>query len=287
MIERGVIANAGIINPLPKGFRMERTISVEELNYYILYWDKVVIPSNNLVYISIPNEQELLGCGVITRPRVSFNGSFQGDMVTEAIMSCQSIVAKNLLADKKTDWVIHQIGNNLCLPNVETEKRSVIKFDLLNALPVPLQDVPINEILEFKLKRKDELTQLHCLLDDLYLDIAKSPDTDLTSRKIVSELASLISNLDTLTLSKFKQVQKYDMSASINISCKEVGIGAAMFMGMLNSGLSMPLSLLGSALSLLKVEIKAAQSHESLPFQNNLKLSFLAQASKVGIIKSP
>ena len=58
---------------------MERSLSAEELRYYILYWDEVVIPGNNLVYIGVPEEEELISCGAISRPRVAFQGAFQGD----------------------------------------------------------------------------------------------------------------------------------------------------------------------------------------------------------------
>ncbi len=59
-MDRGVIASPGIITPLSQGFRMERSISPEELRYYVMYWDKVVIPRNNLVYIGVPEEEDLI-----------------------------------------------------------------------------------------------------------------------------------------------------------------------------------------------------------------------------------
>ena len=45
----GVIASPGVINRLPKGFQMGRSLSIDELHYYIHYWDKVVFPKNNFV----------------------------------------------------------------------------------------------------------------------------------------------------------------------------------------------------------------------------------------------
>ena len=67
-MKRGVIAAPGIIRRLPTGFSIERSISPEEMRFYLLYWDHVVIPANNLVYISVPEEEELLACGAIERP---------------------------------------------------------------------------------------------------------------------------------------------------------------------------------------------------------------------------
>jgi len=78
-MDRGVIASPGSINRLPKGFQMERSLSIDELRYYILYWDKVVIPGNNLVYIGLPEEELLIESGALERPQIGFSGRFEGD----------------------------------------------------------------------------------------------------------------------------------------------------------------------------------------------------------------
>ena len=46
-------------------------------------------------------------------PLTVFQGSFQGDQTTNAVLACQSIVANKLVKDKSVDWVIHQIGNEI------------------------------------------------------------------------------------------------------------------------------------------------------------------------------
>ena len=89
-MDRGVIAAPGIIRPLERGFVMERSISKEELRYYILYWDKVVIPGNNMVYIAVPEEAELIAAQAIVRPRVQF----QRVPIREARLPRQSLGAR-------------------------------------------------------------------------------------------------------------------------------------------------------------------------------------------------
>src|SRR5436190_9929012 len=116
-MDRGVIAAPGIIRPIAQGFVMERPLSQEELRYYVLYWDKVVIPGNNLVYIGIPEEEALIASGAISRPRVAFSGSYHGDQLTYALLSCQSLVAAKLVKESNSDWVMHQIGDSVVVPD--------------------------------------------------------------------------------------------------------------------------------------------------------------------------
>jgi hypothetical protein len=48
------------------------------------------------VYIGIPEEEDLVSCGAIERPKVGSQGSYQGDQITYAMLACQSIVEASL-----------------------------------------------------------------------------------------------------------------------------------------------------------------------------------------------
>jgi len=141
---RGVIAAPGIITKIPNGFIMQGALSAEELRYYVLYCDKVMIPGNNLVYTGIPEEEKLIACNAISRPRVTFHGDFIGDQVANATLSCHSIVAKQLASDPDIDWVIHQIGETLLASQQQYIHKDIIRVSLSNALPVPHGDIDRN-----------------------------------------------------------------------------------------------------------------------------------------------
>jgi hypothetical protein len=55
----------------------------------------------------------------------------------------------------------------------------VILFGLHEAIPVPTEDAPLEEVLEFKVKRNGELLSLRSHLEELYLRIVESPDPTL------------------------------------------------------------------------------------------------------------
>ncbi len=278
-MDRGVIASPGVINRLPKGFQMERSLSIDELRYYILYWDKVVIPGNNLVYIGLPEEEQLIQSGALERPVVSFNGRYEGDQVTNAILSCQSLVAQELVKDKSTDWVVHQLGGEPLFPNGFNQRRNIIRVDLASSLPVPTGNLNIYELLEFKEKRKDELYALHAHLDDLYEQILSSADQDLASKRAVSDLAKSIADLESVTNERFEKTGKFDLSAELNLSGKDISVGAASgaLIDFFSSGMTLPIATIaGAIISTIKVQSKASNTFQ--PARHNSKLAFLANA---------
>jgi len=198
-MSRGVIAAPAIINIQGDGFTMERALSPQEIRYYALYWDRVVIPGNNLVYIGLPDEELLIESGVIERPRVGFQGAFRGAEVGHAFATAQSMVAEKLIEeDKSIDWVLHQIGNRLNIPNAYIEQKHSLRFELVNLLPVPSGDIPIPDILEFKERRAAELGELHQAIELAYLEALRSPDKDLGHAVAIRELKKSIENLDDI-----------------------------------------------------------------------------------------
>lgn len=284
-MDRGIIASPGIITPLPQGFKIERSISSEELRYYIMYWDKVVIPGNNLVYIGLPEEENLISCGALERPRISFQGSYQGDQITSAMLACQSIVASNLVNDKSTDWVIHQIGSSAIYPEEYNQQRNIIRVDLANALPVPNAETPINEILEFKERRSSELKDLHDSLDEFYEQILTAPDPELASKKSVSRLQESILNLNVVSNERFKRTRKFDFSAELNLSGKDISVGAssgALF-DFLATGYTIPIATIIGAIA-STINIKSKSTNTFMPASENTKLAYLSRANEEGVI---
>jgi hypothetical protein len=265
---------------------MERSISKEELRYYILYWDKVVIPGNNLVYIAVPEEEELIASQAIARPRVQFQGTYQGSQVTDAILGCQALIAGKLVQDKTVDWVLHQIGDSLALPSKFVSQRDTIRVALANTLPVPDAGVPVQEILKFKQSRKDELVELHDSIDELYFEVLNSPDQGLATKKAVLRLQSAIQNIDKISHERFKKTRKYNLSVELNLNGKDIiaGASAGALIGFFGGGFQIPITVaIGAVVPMIKIKAKASYTFE--PAKENAKLSYIANASKEEIIK--
>lgn len=283
-MKRGLIAAPGIINRLPEGFEMKRSLSLDEMRYYALYWDKVVIPSNNLVHIGVPQEDAFISAGAIERPNIGFEGSYGGNQLTDAILSCQSIVAKELVKDKTMDWVIQQFGDECILLDNYSEERNTLRIDLAACLPVPTGEVNIYDILEFKEQRKNEFITLHEYLDEFYEEALSSPDQDLASKKALSKLAKSIDDLDKVTHERFQKSNKHDLSAELNLYGRDIWIGAAAGAGLdFASGFTLPIATIAGALmSTVRVTAKTTRTFQ--PAEKNLKLAYLSDARKNGLL---
>lgn len=283
-MKRGIIATPGIINRLPKGLQMNGSISLDEMRYYALYWDKVMIPTNSLVHMGVPQEEAFISAGAIERPNVAFNGSYEGDQVTNAVLSCQSIVANELVKDKKIDWVIQQFADELIILDNYVEERNTLRIDLASCLPVPTGEVNIHDILEFKELRKTEFIALHEYLDEVYEQALLSPDQTLASKKAISNLTKSIEDLDKITQEGFKKYMKHNLSTVFNLYKEKIGEGIIMdiTVAALTGTPIVPAVTLGGIVSAtMKVSVNSTQTFR--PAEKNLKLAYLSKAQKDGL----
>lgn len=285
-MQRGVIAAPAIIHAYENGFTVERSLSPEELRYYALYWDKVVIPASNVVYLGIHEEEVLIQTGVISRPTVQFTGSISNADIGYILALSQAEVAKKLIEEEKTtDWVMHQIGPYLWLPPDFAKEARTLKFELVNLLPVPYADVPIPDILEFKERRRDELSGLHKYLDDAYLEVLRSPDAGLSGKIAIANLKAAISDLDAVSTERWQKTRKHDFSAELNVEGGNVvkGAAAGAIFDFFLSGMTIPVgAIAGAAMSMFKLSAKSTFTFE--PAQRQLKLSYLSRARDEQII---
>lgn len=265
---------------------MERGLSPQEIRYYALYWDKVVIPGSNLVYVGLPEEEILIQSGVIERPRVGFQGSFGGADIGNSFAVAQSAIAKKLMEEEKsTDWVLHQIGNKLSIPKEYIEQKNSLRFELVNLLPVPDGATPIADILEFKERRKTEFNALHECTELAYIEALKCPDPDLGVSRAIRELKESIENLDAVSNEKWERTSKFDFATEFNLDGGKIvnGIASGAAFDFFTNAFTLPVgSIIGGVASIFK--FKAGYSSSFKPAANNSKLAFLSHANNERII---
>jgi hypothetical protein len=280
---RGVIASSGVIQRGgPSEVSISSNISSEDMNYYLMYWDKIVIPTNNIIHVRVNNEKELIKNGILERPRIRFK-EWSTSSKVDLFLVPQSIVANDLLEnDKIIDWTVHQIGDHVEIADLQKKEFNSIKLDLVNCLPVPVGNVAFEDILKFKEKRIDEFGELRSTLDTLYFDILGSQDSDLQIKKNVDALKTAIENLNKSSKEKFKISTKYDFSVQINPSGTDFGNALALgaFVDVF-SGTELFKYVLGG-LSIFRIKAEMSTSVKSA--ENKLKLSYLAKATNKNLI---
>lgn len=288
-MKRGIITSPGKIERTDKkSVSFVSNFSLQDLFYYVLYWDKLVLPTNNIIHVGIPHEELLTSEKILERPRIQFNSwtSNIEDGSFDLFVKSQSIVANELIkSDKEFDWTFHQLGDEIVVGANEKTEFNSIKVELSKSLPVPSETVDIQEILEFKIKRKAELLALHDTLDSFYLEILKSPDRNLKTKKTLYDLHTAIENLNKVSNEKFSISSKYNLTAELNINGKNIlaGIASGASFGIFSNPQLIPLtSVIGGLAGTINIKLNKTTSVEEA--KNKLKLSFLSEAQKIKLI---
>jgi hypothetical protein len=224
----------------------------QELRYSLLFWDELIWPDNNLIHIGgSPESDFLVQSGILKRPKTIFTGS--GGMA-ELTAKIHYQTFESLDAASPGKWAL-ATGEKSFRWNdqpLSTSQSAVVA--LYRAIPVPNKDVPLAEILEFKLRRKPEILRLRAEIDSFTQAVNASTDP-------VEALASKafhIENACTNLLQVGKEwkfpVRIADLQCSFEILPERILIGLA---GGGWTGHSFDLgslgAMIGGAASLLKI----------------------------------
>jgi hypothetical protein len=156
----------------------------QELRCWLLFWDKLVWPISRVLYVSSgPDEQFVEDAGVLIRPEYTVRGDVAEGIATGQIRAFQDFDAR-----EPGQWSLAQGDNSFLLKNGALERGGGMGIELIRAVPVPDKDVPLNEILEFKERRHDELLRLRTEIDSLLLAIESSDDKDAELQRCIATI---------------------------------------------------------------------------------------------------
>ena len=165
-----------------------------ELRFSLLYWDKLVYPSNNLISFGGGDDEEfLISVGALHKLIYTYSGGDGVSIVFDTYLRAFS----DLESREPGVWSLSQGEKSLFVNNSAANliDESGISLELIRAIPVPAADVPLNEILEFKEKRKDELMMFRSHIDQLVLEIQTSPARTDAFNRIAQEVDAACADL--------------------------------------------------------------------------------------------
>lgn len=184
-MKRGVVISPDF-HFLPNGSAFfESAVDQSELRKYLLYWDKIEVPLTSMVLFECSDFDFLSDAGVLSRTPYSstdvrlmqIRDSYKMTLPKEAgveILLGHEHVFSELSVQEPGQWSKAQMTTSLM--NKNEVRRESIEIELYNAIPIPNLDTPLNDVLEFKETRSDELIALRTHLDDLYQKIISSAD---------------------------------------------------------------------------------------------------------------
>lgn len=285
-MERGVVFTRSELIKIAdgKGFRGGKLITRLDINYFLLYWDRLVSPTNNIVHFGLPCEDELISLGKLEVPKFSIE--FNGYLSYADFDAFTQAKTLNLMGEKykSVDWRIHSLNDELNFLDSESIVKQTLRFDLCNLLPVPGPDVNLNEILEFKERRADELLALHSYIDELYSEVLNSGDFVLSRAKALSGFERAVADLDTLNAQGWKSPIKFDISSSFEFDLSQVMTFATAGVAAMNSENPLAMLSVGAVASVLGGFIKVKPKMQSVLKEGNKSLAYLAKAKGEDII---
>ncbi|MCM2452830.1 DUF6236 family protein [Agrobacterium vitis] len=182
MGERGLLVGVDIqYNREKKEFRLGKLPNEFALNdrRWLLFWDRIGIARNgNMVFRQVPDIEFLASTGQVEYFDIPHSGG-EGTTVAHEVY----LHALYELEDRfPGQWAIDRSPGSLFAPYEGVfprghmlEKRGGL-VELVNVIPIPDVDAPIEDLLRFKEHRRAELLELRHTIDDLYDRIGNAAD---------------------------------------------------------------------------------------------------------------
>lgn len=206
----------------------QQRLNSQALRASLLFWDKLDFPHNRIMSIGLdPDGQFLYSQGILRRTEVSVPPA--GD-VGAVHVQAHINAYQQLDRSEPGVWSLAVDENSVSFPNESIQQGRGVLVRLYNSIPVPAKDVPIQNVLEFRHKHRDELLALRHHLERLYQKILESADGELALNTEISALEQAIA--DHIKRSKEIKLPFVSMSldASLNIPAGVVARTAAQTM---------------------------------------------------------
>lgn len=121
-------------------------------------------------------------------------------------------------AEMYSDWRAYRESDLLRIESTPSRIDRTLEIELYGALPAPPTSVSIEDVLEFKQKRKDELESLRYAMDALYLEVIESADVPRKSSLIIKRISDSIGNLHRLHQESWGQRLLLTLTVELNLS---------------------------------------------------------------------
>ena len=175
---RGLVISPPIDVTSNRDFTVKSSaLDPQEVRFSLLFWDKLDYPSNNLIEIRPgPDADFLIKAGVLQRTRVQMKGSFGGSDVLRLPL----LRAFEMLDQKEpATWSVATGERSISFLDSELQAGRGALVSLHRAIPVPDKDVPLDDILKFRAKRRSELLAFRYHLDAIYGKVTNATDRAL------------------------------------------------------------------------------------------------------------
>ncbi|MBA6339279.1 hypothetical protein H4J57_19005 [Colwellia sp. BRX8-7] len=245
MNRKGLIIPSGtIITDSGRSTHFGGSIDPALIRNWVMFWDEFICPDNNIVSAGLSPELEFLQQNnLLIRNRIPFSGGIGSGDFGKLFLAAQEITYMQKKVEEPGKWSMAQSEGIIIGQCNSQNTEACLVFNLINSIQLPDRLVPINEILEFKEKRRDELLAFHSYLEDIYLRVSVSKDIPRSKTHELAKLELAISEYNKTVREKFP---KRLLSSLRIILDRSLLTSAGMAMGAASLAPSIGLPALGA-----------------------------------------
>lgn len=256
---RGLVVSPPIESSGNQLLMKSGVLDPQELRSNLLFWDRLDFPEQNTLQIGLDRDAQFLAeAGVLQRSKALFSGS--GDMA-EIYRNLHVGTFRQLDQENPGRWSLATGVRSISFGDDALEQGRGALVRLYGAIPVPDKDVPLADILEFRVRRSDELLALRTHLEAVYQRVISAGDGELAWNTEVDALQRAIQDHIKTSKETGFRLRLADLSASLNLLPIAASVITAYF-----AGLPMVPSLVVGAAAGLSLDVGAAlERHQASP----------------------
>ncbi|MCY2604893.1 DUF6236 family protein [Klebsiella pneumoniae] len=258
------------INTINKTAMLRGDIDKRKLIRTVLFWDKIIIPCNTNIFVinldHIPEIVTLRAEKILEEPKIQVN--VDGEL-TSVLYGMYMWYIMQMMKSNDANYSTYELEKMIISDHDQVSPSGGELLTFTNAFPEPDVSTEINDILEFKLKRKDQLNLLMAHLNSLELRVLKAENKHTELNKAINEID--IACADVIRLYKEKGIKFNISNAKFNFSMKEIiEVTGATYEGSVIAGLPQTAAVLASLSAGIAsvVEIKDAISFKKIDKTN-------------------
>jgi hypothetical protein len=258
--ERGLVISAPV-KISQESLQLTGALDQQDLRFALLFWDKLDFPKNNIALLGDNTADFLERAGVLTRTPVTVHLAPGRVNIGDVLIAAHLEAYRTLDRAERGVWSLGVGKNSVSFPQRELEDGRGILVHLHEAIPVPEKDVPLQDILDFKVKRRDELLDLRYHLDAIYQRIIDAADGELALNSEIDALEKSI--VDYIKVAKGSSLPFMHTAVEANLNIPNITAVVAAGLTAYTVGLGATASLLTGA-SYFGIKLSASlKNHEA------------------------
>jgi hypothetical protein len=263
-----------------------------------LYADTIVYPVNNfLPQAQIAYAEYLENAGVLKRVFITIpdDGSPQAQLLRAMAEMGNAIggptpvpkmlavhhvqIYKHLEAQSPGNWAFATISEGMDFPDDMAVARRGLKIELTDWLPVPPPELGYDQILDFKVKRRDQLLAMRAELDAFYRRIINDQDVPDAKSRELEKLQAALLDVRRLMTERHWKINFEGLGLDLSLADAWEAIGGLGKIVMGAATFSLP-TVIGGVASCIKIKGTFAPS----PVEQAGVWGYIYNAAKEGII---